>query len=212
MDTHRTGFKLPIQSLLDLCPEGTPKGDELRKMLEEKHMEFKTYNARKKHEEYITELSQTLPAKAIQFMMRLQMAVDSAMVCNPDDEDLNVINKLIFDVDEEDNLMNIITGLIGVVNHSKVEPAKKCYSTRKRLSRAETLACAQDPENSLYSFCPKCSRPMLTENIETHQKNTNICVEIKAGRKATLRHQDARHFKIGEYIVDQVFHDDSDDE
>ena len=108
--------------------------------------------------------------------------------------------------------MNVITGLIGIVNQSKVEPAKKNYSTRKRLSRAETLARAQDPENPFYTFCPKCSRPMLVSHIENHQKNTNICVEIKAGRKATLEHQDARDYRIGDYVVEQVFHDDSEDE
>ena len=204
--------KTSTESLLDLIPEGTPKGDELRKMLTDIDKSKETYKARKEHEKYMTELSQTLPSKALQALMKLQIAVDSAMVCNADDEDLNVINKMIFDVDEEDNLMNIITGLIGIVNQSQVEPVKKQYSSRKRLSRAETLACAQDPENPFYTFCPKCSRPMLASHIENHQKNTNICVEIKAGRKATLVHQNARDIRIGDYVVDQVFHDDSEDE
>jgi len=170
------------------------------------------YGARKRHEEYMIELSQTLPTKALQLLMKLQIAIDSALVCNDDDEDLNVINKIMFDVDEEDNLMNVMTGLIGIVNQSQVEPAKKTYSSRKRLSRAQVLAAAQDPENPWYSFCPKCSRPMITSHIERHQKSTNICVEIKAGRKATLEHQDARDERIGDYVADQVFHDDSEDE
>tara|TARA_R110002020_G_scaffold402399_1_gene612572 strand:- start:600 stop:1241 length:642 start_codon:yes stop_codon:yes gene_type:complete len=206
------GRKTGTQSLLDLIPEGTRKGNELRKMLSDTDKSKETYKARKAHAEYMTELSKTLPAKALQALMKLQIAVDSAMVCNDDDEDLNVINKMIFDIDEEDNLMNIITGLIGIVNQSAVEPVKKQYSTRNRISRAETLARAQDPENPWYTFCPKCSRPMLASHIEEHQKSTSICVEIKAGRKATLVHQDARDERIGDYVVDQVFHDDSGEE
>ncbi len=205
--------KSATQSLLDLIPEGTEKGNELRKMLTDIDKSNECYGARKRHEEYMIQLSQTLPTKALQLLMKLQMALDEL------ESDMGIhsyglepVKNIIFDVDEEDNLMNVITGLIGIVNQSKVEPAKKSYSTRNRLSRAETLARAQDPENPWYGFCTKCSRPMLVSHINNHQKNTNICVEIKAGRKATLEHQDARDERIGDYVADQVFHDDSEDE
>jgi len=205
--------KSSTESLLDLIPEGTKKGNELRKMLTDIDKSNESYGARKRHEEYMIQLSQTLPTKALQLLMKLQMALDEL------ESDMGIhsyglepVKNIIFDVDEEDNLMNVMTGLIGIVNQSQVEPAKKTYSSRKRLDRAGVLAAAQDPENPWYSFCPKCSRPMITSHIKRHQNSTNICVEIKAGRKATLHHQDARDERIGDYVADQVFHDDSEDE
>jgi hypothetical protein len=196
------------ESLLNIIPEDTKKGKELRKIIENQGLYDKSYKGRKAHAEFIEKQKRETPAKALQILMTLQLKIDEAI----QEEDLGVLeelNGLMFDIDNDNNLMMIMTDLIGIVNDSIIPEVKRQYTTPKKISRADKLARAHDPDNKDWDFCLKCSRPMRSCWIEEHQKNTSICIEIKAGRKKTLEIQNARCHSIGNFIADQVIHDDS---
>jgi hypothetical protein len=198
-------------SLLNIIPENTQKGKQLRKIIENQDLYDKSYKGRQEHAEFIEKQKKETPPKALKILMDLQLKIDEAI----QEEDLGVLeelNELMFNIDNDNNLMMIMTDLIGIVNDSIIPEVKRQYTTPKKISRAEKLARAHDPLNKDWDFCLKCSRPMRSCWIEEHQKNTSICVEIKAGRKKTLELQNARCHSIGNFIADQVFHDDSDDE
>jgi hypothetical protein len=199
------------QSLLNIIPEDTEKGKQLRKILEEQDEYCKTYKGRKEHAEFIEKQKNETPVKALQILMTLQQKIDEGI----QEEDLGVLeelNELMFDVDNDNNLMMIMTDLIGIVNDSIIPVVKRNYTTPKKHTHAEKLAFANDPLNKDWELCIKCSRPMKADWIKTHQKDTSICIEIKAGRKKTLEIQNARCHSIGNFIADQVFHDDSSEE
>jgi hypothetical protein len=196
------------ESLLNIIPEDTEKGKQLRKIIENQSLYDKSYKGRLAHSEFIEKQKNESPPKALQILMTLQQKIDEGI----EEEDLGVLeelNELCFDVDNDNNLMMIITDLIGIVNDSIVPEVKRQYTTSKKISRADKLARAHDPNNQDWNFCLKCSRPMRSCWIEEHQKNTSICIEIKAGRKKTLEIQNARCHSIGNFIADQVIHDDS---
>ena len=169
-----------------------------------------TEKAAKKYEERLALASQmegirkTAPHNALKIMMDLQIALD--------DEDIEKANSIVFDVDNTQNLMEVIADLIFVCNHSEISKVERCVGReqKQRLTRAEVLAAAHDPKNHRYDFCRKCNRPMLKTSIEKHQKNTSVCVEIKAGRIKTLELGTRKDPRIGEYIARQTIFDDND--
>ena len=170
----------------------------------------KTEAAAKKYQERVALASQmekirkTAPHSALKIMMDLQIALD--------DEDIEKANSIMFDVDNTENLMEVIADLIFVCNHSEIQKVKKFAGReqKKRLTRAEVLAAAHDPNNHRYDFCAKCNRPMLKTSIEKHQKNTSVCVEIKSGRIKTLELGRRKDPSIGEFIARQTIFDDND--
>ena len=192
------------QSLLQMYDEGTAKGDKIRQVWNKHNITKMNHKQKKAHNEALQSLQKEAPPKALGLMMSLQQAVD--------DEDMEAITNLVFNVDDDNNLMSVITDFIAICNESDIAPIKRSNVVMKeRLTRAEILARASDPRCSEYSFCPRCSRPMATSWIPKHMAETQICREIKTGRKSAIKHKDYKHPDI---IRDVAFGliDDSDEE
>tara|TARA_R100001086_G_scaffold247927_1_gene183553 strand:+ start:699 stop:1364 length:666 start_codon:yes stop_codon:yes gene_type:complete len=209
------------QPLLDIIPEESTKGKLLRESIASYDQENKTYTARKEFQKELERKKQTCPTLALQLLMKLQIAVDNLEDghLNIESEDLDQVKNLIFNVDEENNLMNVITDLIGLVNESQVKEPKKRI-TKGRISRANILAKARDPDNKFWIFCDKCNRPMMKSSLAAHQESS-VCIEIKSGLKKTIAITNASGQTAGQvrgrrdviqFIADQTCGDDSDGE
>jgi hypothetical protein len=193
--------------LLELFPETNEKNKTVNKLItdrKQKELEKSSYNERLALKEQMTEIKKTTPQTAFQLLMELQIAID--------DGENETANSIIFDPDNPRNLMDTIADLILVSNHSEIDNPKK-NMMKAKLTRAQILANAHDPTNNKFGFCDKCNRPMLVKTIKSHQKNTLICVEIKAGRHKTLELGRRKDPSIGDFIAQQTILDDiSDDE
>lgn len=161
----------------------------------------KSYKKKMELQKEMEQIKKVAPQNALQLMMELQMAID--------DNDIDKANELIFDVDNKRNLMDTITDLIFVSNHSEIIPPKKKY-IKERIDKAQILANALDPKNKDFVCCPKCSRPMMASSLQSHQSNTLICREIKAGREKTLQLGTRKDERISKYIAKQTIVDDND--
>ena len=117
------------QPLLDIIPEESTKGKLLRESIASYDQENKTYTARKEFQKELERKKQTCPTLALQLLMKLQIAVDNLEDghLNIESEDLDQVKNLIFNVDEENNLMNVITDLIGLVNESLKIQKEVCH-------------------------------------------------------------------------------------
>ena len=202
------------ESLLALIPEDSEDGVHLREVIEERHRSREnarsSYGGWRKHNEHMEKMKATAPLKILELLMSLQMKIDAMGIDNPDEwEEANLI---VFNPDDQYNLMDAFGDLIAVVNDSDISPAKKNMGEKSRLNRAQILAKAHDPLDTDWGFCPKCSRPMAKSYIETHQKNTLVCVEIKSGRNKTLEVGRTKGEDIGNHIAERVFVDPNDSE
>lgn len=197
-------------SLLDLVPENTESGKNLRKAIgvrrERENTASHTYKQRRILSEQLSETKKDMPQRILGLMNDLAVALDEG--------DTDTLQDKMFDPDNKNSLMECVADLLFIANHTEIIKPKKNYSQTNRLTRAQVLALASDPNATEYGFCPKCNRPMARNMIAHHQKNTSICVEIKAGREKVLELGRRKDRTIGEYIAQRVWEDpnDSDDD
>jgi len=205
MEVKNTGEYDSFESLKKLFPVENAENMIVNKLIEErqemKKEAQKSYKTKKVLQEQMEDIKTTAPQKIFTLLMDLQTAIN--------DEDFDMANNIIFDVDNERNIMDTVADLIFVSNHSEITPVKR--NTFIKLTRAQILAKAHDPKNSEYCFCPKCNRPLRTKSIIKHQQNTLICVEIKAGRAKTLELGRRKDASIGSYIAKKTLFDDVSD-
>ena len=159
---------------------------KLLAMLEERESRHKrssqSYKQRQNMKKHLTEIRQVAPNKLLVLMNNIASALD--------DGNIDDLQELIFGVnmDGEQNLMDSLGDMFMVCNETEVIPAKKQLDKQgDRIDRATVLARANDPLNTDWDFCNKCSRPMRSSWIKTHQHDSMVCKEIKGGRSATLK-------------------------
>jgi len=193
-------------SLLALVPDNTVKGQQLRKCITDRRTRqeeaSKRYKDRVKLSKQLTETKRDMPHRILGLMNDLAVALD--------DEDTDTLQEKMFDPDNKNSLMECVADLLFIANHTEVIKPKKDYSSTNRLTRAQILARASDPNDMMYGFCPKCNRPMAKNMIGHHQKNTSICVEIKAGKEKALELGKVKDASIGQYIAQRVYEDPND--
>tara|TARA_R110000803_G_scaffold210312_1_gene281767 strand:- start:714 stop:1337 length:624 start_codon:yes stop_codon:yes gene_type:complete len=193
------------EAITTMYEEGTEKGDAIRKVWKSHNVETMSHSEKARHNEALQKLQKSAPPKALELMGALQQAVD--------DEDMEKITDLVFNVDDDNNLMSVLTDFIAISNESDIAPIKREYVSKvKKLSKAEVLARARDSNDKIYSFCDRCSRPMMTSWIEKHQQDTQICVEIRSGRRSSVLHQNHRHPDIIMDVADALVLGMEDDE
>jgi hypothetical protein len=203
------------RGLLNLIPEHSHHGEDLRKAITSRMNTSLSVTQWKKKKELADQLEvikSNMPGRILGLMATLAEALDLADNGGPG---INNLQEKMFGPDNPDSLVECVADLLFISNHTEVTRPKKDYTNaKKRLTRAETLARASDPNDAQYGFCPKCNRPMLISFIPTHQKNTTICVEIKSGKVKAVQLGKAKDKTIGRHIAEQVFVDknDSDDE
>ena len=197
-----------ILNCLDDCDDEKTKKqitEIIQKRRDEEKEKSKNYKLRQELEKQMTSIKEIAPHKALSLMMELQIAIDN--------EDFETASRLMFNPDDDNNLMDTIADLLFLSNHTEILKAKRFMNTSQKLSRAEVLAKAHDPAYPKFGFCPKCNRPMRISSIKNHQLNTSVCVEIKAGRQKSLELGKRKDKTIGSYIAIQSVLDpnDSDD-
>tara|TARA_R110000796_G_scaffold98987_5_gene206841 strand:- start:2311 stop:2940 length:630 start_codon:yes stop_codon:yes gene_type:complete len=139
-----------------------------------------TYKQRQIMKKHLTEIRQVAPNKLMALMNTLAVALD--------DGDIDAVNEVCFGTDGDENMMDVLGDMFMVCNETEVIPAKKMLDNQgDRVDRATILARATDPLNTEWDFCGRCSRPMRSSWIKTHQHDSMICKEIKGGRSATLK-------------------------
>lgn len=195
----------PFKALLQLVPDTHPKGVILRTTLEKRQKEqedySKTYKAQKELSKTMTDIQQGLPHRVINLMNTLALAMD--------DEDQETLQENMFNPDNKDSLTEIIADLLFISNHTQIVKPSREGGNGSRLTRAETLARAHSPEWTAYGFCPKCNRPMLKSYIKKHQKNHQICIEIKQGKNKALQIGKVKDPSIGTHIAESLWHDEN---
>ena len=200
------------RGLLNLIPENTQSGQDLRKAITSRMNTSLSVTQWKKKKELAAQLEDIkskMPGRILGLMNTL------AEIMDQDPRNIADLQEHMFGPDNQDSLMECVADLLFISNHTEIPKPKKDYTNaKKRLTRAETLARASDPTDAEYGFCPKCNRPMLISFIPHHQKNTTICVEIKSGKVKAVELGKAKDKTIGRHIAAQVALDknDSDDE
>tara|TARA_R100000963_G_C4624161_1_gene90830 strand:- start:64 stop:732 length:669 start_codon:yes stop_codon:yes gene_type:complete len=196
------------RGLLNLIPENTQAGQDLRKAITSRMNTSLSVTQWKKKKELADQLEvikSEMPGRILGLMNTLAEITD-----NPTAE-ISDLQEHMFGADNPNSLMECVADLLFISNHTEVSRPKKDYTNgKKRLTRAETLARASDPDDREYGFCPKCNRPMLVTTIPIHQKNTTICVEIKSGKVKAVELGKAKDKTIGRHIAEQVFMDPND--
>jgi hypothetical protein len=194
-------------SLLELVPENTVKGQELRKAIGIRmntSLNTKKYGQKIKLANDLREIKEKMPNRILGLMNTMAVALD--------DGDTDSLQEMMFDPDNKNSLIECVADLLFISNHTEVIQPKKTKASSQRLTRAQTLARASDPNDGNFGFCPKCNRPMLRSGIALHQKNTTICVEIKSGKKKAVELKKVKDRTMGAYIAQQVFVDENDSE
>jgi|TARA_R110002020_G_scaffold113404_1_gene260835 hypothetical protein len=200
------------RGLLNLIPENTFNGDLLREAITSRMNTSLSVTQWKKKKELADQLEvikSEMPGRILGLMNTLAEIMDE----EEDDADRwrGVLQDHLFGADNPNSLMECVADLLFISNHTEISRPKKDYANgKKRLTRAETLARASDPDDRDYGFCPKCNRPMLMTTIPIHQKNTTICVEIKSGKVKAVELGKAKDKTIGRHIAEQVFMDPND--
>ena len=190
-------------ALLDLIPSNTLKGTKLREAIQRRQNTEearKTYKAKLLLSKQLEETKANMPQRVLGLMNDLAVALD--------DDDNDTLQDKMFNPDNSDSLMEVVADLLFIANHTAiVKPSKNMGIYKQRLSRAQILARATDPNDKMYGFCNRCDRPMAVSQIAHHQANTSICVEVRAGRQKTLelgRRTDkggaiGRHIAVAEF-------------
>ena len=203
------------RGLLNLIPENTQSGQDLRKAITSRMNTSLSVTQWKKKKELADQLEvikSNMPSRILGLMNTLAELMDDSNPESPSNP-LWDLQHHMFNPDNPNSLMECVADLLFISNHTEVTRPKKDYTNaKKRLTRAETLARASDPNDVEYGFCPKCNRPMLKSFIPTHQKNTTICVEIKSGKVKAVELGKAKDKTIGRHIAEQVFVDKNDSE
>ena len=114
--------------------------------------------------------------------------------------------------DEGKGLYNQIIKMIELLNGERgiLRATRTARSSGNRITRAQILARANDPEDHHYTFCPKCSRPMMRSYLKQHQRDSFICREVKIGRIATQEIGNRTSIRIGQKICNDLPHDEND--
>jgi len=162
----------------------------LVKIEKEQKQAHQTYKERLKMKNYLSGIRKQAPARILAMMNDLSVALD--------DGEIEAIEELCWH--KEGNLVDLLGDMLVLCNETEVLPAKKnILSNGEKLDRATILARANDPNNTAWDFCGRCSRPMRTSWIKYHQENAMVCKEIKSGRSATLklntRHDTGQHIQ-----------------
>ena len=145
-------------------------------------------------------------------LFNLQELVDEASRAHKFTEG-NYLDFCKFMVDDEGKgLYTQIIKMIELLNGERglLTMTRTARNSGARITRAQVLARANDREDHTYTFCPKCSRPMMKSYMKKHQQDSFICREVKIGRIATQEIGNRTSIRIGQRICDQLPYDEND--
>ena len=147
--------------------------------------------ALKKEMERIKEVS---PKKILATMLRLQ----TFLMDNEDkidDEVYEGLNDIIADPDNDDSLFPIVTDMIAVCDYvePKLKREKSCVhhnpGTYECLTEAQKLIRAQDPDDKIWTMCPKCKRCMTIKYYNSDHNKRHVCQRSTEAQVVVLKEQ-----------------------
>jgi len=171
--------------------------ESLRKKIEAERQQWlvdeetKKGNARIKAE--IDRIKMTTPKKTLQAFLTLQ----NVLMTHQDDmpeEVYDTINDLLASADNNTNLFSCMTEMMAVCDYEETEIVKaKKWTTHRdkslgeKLTEAQKIIRANDPDDKHWTMCVRCKRCMTTDWYNKHHKNTHTCRRATEAQALALK-------------------------
>lgn len=167
-----------------------------------KDEETKKGNARIKAE--IDRIKTTTPKKTLQAFFNLQSLIMSRQDDFPEDL-YEEINDLIANPDNNTNLFSCMTEMMAVCDYEETEIVKekkwtthqKNGSMSEKLSEADKIRRANDPEDKEWKLCPLCKRAMTTQWYFKGHKDTLTCARGVEAQALALKEKKIFSLEMG---------------
>lgn len=171
--------------------------EDIRKMYkkrnEEQEEQDKTSKGKKEIKKELIRIKTETPKKCLEVLMVLQLKVEEleeAVEFNDEEAVPKLFEELkdiIANPEDKPNIFNCITELMAVCEESEIIKSVQAPSIKSKLTQAEILAMAIDPNNKKYIQCKKCMRCMTTRHYTGNHKGTKVCRQITHTKMATLK-------------------------
>jgi len=171
--------------------------DSLRKKIEDEREEWrvneetKKGNARIKAE--INRIKTTTPKKTLQAFFNLQTVLMTHQDDMPE-EVYDTINDLLASADNNTNLFSCMTEMMAVCDYEETEIVKaKKWTTHRdktmdaRLTEAQKIIRANDPDDHYWTMCALCKRCMTVDWYNKRHKNTHTCRRATEAQALALK-------------------------
>lgn len=171
-----------------------------------KDEETKKGNARIKAE--IDRIKTTTPKKTLQAFFNLQTLIMSRQDDFPEDL-YEEINDIIANPDDDKNLFCCMTEMMAVCDYEETAIVKeKKWTTHarngsmdERLSEADKIRRANDPEDHVWKMCPLCKRCMTTEWYIKGHKGTHTCARAVEAQALALKEKKIFALEMGDDLA-----------
>ena len=179
--------------------------ESLRKKIEAERQQWlvdeetKKGNARIKAE--INRIKMTTPKKTLQAFF----AIQEALIAHQDDipeEVYDTINDLLASPDNNTNLFSCMTEMMAVCDYEETQivQGKKWTdhkSMAERLTEAQKVIRANDPEDNTHTMCPLCKRCMTLEWYNKKHKGTHTCRRATEAQALALKEKKIFALEMG---------------
>ena len=164
-----------------------------------KNEETKKGNARIKAE--INRIKMTTPKKTLQAFF----AIQEALMAHQDDipeEVYDKINDLLASPDNNTNLFSCMTEMMAVCDYEETQIVHgKKWTDHKtmaeRLSEAQKVIRANDPDDNTHTMCPLCKRCMTLEWYNKKHKGTHTCRRATEAQALALKEKKIFTIQMG---------------
>jgi len=140
----------------------------------------------------IERIKMTCPKKVLATMLNLQTFIMAVRDQMPEDV-YEGISNLIADPDDDTSLFPLITELIAVCDYTDptLKRERTCVhhnpSQYKHLTEAQKLVRAQDPEDKVWTMCPKCKRCMTIKYYISDHNGRHVCRRATEAQALSLK-------------------------
>jgi len=140
-----------------------------------------------------TIMKETIPATLMEKLFELQAFMDEKAIKGEIKEGpYKEFCDMIVGQGEDPGIFDAFTSIIRQLRAINIEVKevrrlKRRRDERKaRVTKAQAMARALDPNDPSYLACPRCSRVMSKEGLKKHQTKASVCKEIWLGRDSTI--------------------------
>ena len=185
--------------------------DELRKRIikerEKWKRDEKTKEGNKRIKAEIDRIKMTTPQKTLQAFLNLQMALEQFREDIPD-ELYDTISNLIASPDNDTNLFSCMTEMMAVCDYEEtqiVSHKKWTYHREKslgqKLTEAEKIIRANDPNDHCWTMCKMCKRCMTTAWYNRGHKGSFTCRRTIEAQALSLKHNQVYSLETGDDLA-----------
>lgn len=140
----------------------------------------------------IERIKMTAPKKVLATMLKLQTYIMAVQDQMPEDV-YEGLSEIIADPDDDTSLFPLITELIAVCDYTdpSLKRERTCVhhnpSQYENLTEAQKLIRAQDPEDKVWTMCPKCKRCMTIKYYISDHRGRHVCRRATEAQALTLK-------------------------